>query len=156
MSWIKALSAACAAMALCVPMATADDVSVITACLRESAEAEKDAHSCVGRISEPCMQTPDGQSTQGSVACAQREMQVWDGLLNEAYTKLLTSLNTEAAEDVRKAQRIWLTLRDADCRVPYYFYEGGTIVQILGASCLLEHTADRAILIRSWRDMAQQ
>jgi uncharacterized protein YecT (DUF1311 family) len=154
MSLMRILGGALAALALNVTVAAADDTSVITGCLRQASEAGTDARACVGRVSSPCMQTPEGQSTQGTVACAQRETQIWDALLNEAYSKLLTSLNSEAAEDVRKAQRIWLTLRDADCRVPYYFYEGGTIVQVLGASCLLDHTADRAILIRSWRDMA--
>ena len=39
--------------------------------------------------------------------------------------------------------------------MPYYFYDGGTIVKILGAECERNHTADRAILIKSWREMAQ-
>lgn len=156
MKALKALTLACG-LALSAPYpAAADDASVITACLREQSEKGKDASVCVGRVAEPCMETPDGQSTQGMVACSQREEKVWDGLLNEAYQRLLKGLKPEAAEDVRKAQRIWLTLRDADCRVPYYFYNGGTIVQVLGAGCLLDHTADRAILIRSWRDMAEE
>jgi len=156
MNALRALTLACG-LIVSVPLAAAaDDASVIAACLREQSEASKDAHACIGRVAEPCMQTPDGQSTQGMVACSQREEKVWDGLLNEAYRRLLKGLKAEAAEDVRKAQRIWLTLRDADCRVPYYFYNGGTIVQVLGAGCLLEHTADRAILIRSWRDMAEE
>lgn len=156
MKALKALALACG-LALSAPYAAAaDDASVITTCLREQAEKSKDAHACIGRVAEPCMETPDGQSTPGMVACSQREMKIWDGLLNEAYQRLLKGLKPEAAEDVRKAQRIWLTLRDADCRVPYYFYNGGTIVQVLGAGCLLDHTAERAILIRSWRDMAEE
>jgi uncharacterized protein YecT (DUF1311 family) len=110
---------------------------------------------CIGRIADPCAETPDGQSTVGEVACAQKETTVWDHVLNDEYGRLLHLLKPEAAEDVRKAQRIWITSRDADCRVPYYFYEGGSIVQILGARCMLDHTAGRAILIRSWREMAQ-
>jgi uncharacterized protein YecT (DUF1311 family) len=64
-------------------------------------------------------------------------------------------LSKEAAEDVRKAQRLWVEARDADCRVPYHFYGGGTIVKTLGAECERDHTADRAILIRSWHEMAK-
>jgi uncharacterized protein YecT (DUF1311 family) len=76
-------------------------------------------------------------------------------MLNEEYGRLLPLLKEDAAEDVRKAQRIWITSRDADCRVPYYFFDGGSIVQTLGARCLLNHTAERALLLRSWREMAQ-
>ena len=65
------------------------------------------------------------------------------------------SFELGAAGDVKKAQRLWIEARDADCRVPYYFYDGGTIVKILGAECERNHTADRAILIKNWREMAQ-
>lgn len=153
MSWIKALWLA-SATALLAPVASVDDTATITACLQQMKQSGQDAHACVGRISEPCSESPEGQSTQGIVACAMRENEVWDKLLNEAYAGLLKGLKPEAVKDIRKAQRIWLTAREADCRVPYYFYEGGTIVQILGASCERDHTANRAILIRSWRDMA--
>jgi len=137
------------------PAACADDVKEVVTCVETENGAGRDAHGCIGRIADACTNTPDGQSTQGEVACAQQEAKAWDALLNEEYAALLKLMKPEAAEDIRKAQRIWLTSRDADCRVPYYFYEGGTIVGILGARCELEHTGDRALLIRSWRRMAQ-
>lgn len=135
--------------------ALADDAETIAACLATESKADRPLADCVGRVADPCAETPEGQSTVGQSACAFKEEKIWDGVLNQEYGALLKLLKPEAAEDVRKAQRIWLTLRDADCRVPYYFYEGGTIVQILGARCQLEHTADRAILMRSWHAMAR-
>ena len=137
------------------PSARADDLKDVVTCIETENGASRDAHGCIGRIADACTSTPDGQSTQGEVACAQQEAKAWDASLNEEYAALLKLMKPEAAEDIRKAQRIWLTLRDADCRVPYYFYEGGTIVSILGARCQLDHTGDRALLIRSWRRMAQ-
>ncbi len=83
------------------------------------------------------------------------ETKAWDDILNAEYQRLLSLLKPEAAGDVKKAQRLWLQARDADCRVPYYFYDGGTIVKVLGAECDRDHTADRAILIKNWREMAQ-
>lgn len=137
------------------PAASADDLKEVVTCVETENGANRDAHGCIGRIADACTNTPDGQSTQGEVACAQQETKAWDALLNEEYAALLKLMKPEAVEDIRKAQRIWLTSRDADCRVPYYFYEGGTIVGIIGARCELDHTGDRALLIRSWRRMAQ-
>jgi uncharacterized protein YecT (DUF1311 family) len=101
------------------------------------------------------MGKPEGQSTVGMVECISTETQAWDDVLNKEYRRLLPLLKNEAAEDVKKAQRLWIQARDADCRIPYYFYDGGSIVQTLGAQCVLDHTADRALLLRSWREMAQ-
>jgi uncharacterized protein YecT (DUF1311 family) len=144
------------AMPLLGTPAMAGDNEAVTACLQDARDNDRDAHACIGRIADACAETPEGQSTQGTVACNMREEKAWDALLNAEYQRLIRLLKKpEAIEDLRKAQRLWLTARDADCRVPYYFYDGGTIVQILGARCQLEHTAGRALLIRSWREMAQ-
>lgn len=151
---------ALAAITLCLlaglAPAFADDNASVTDCLQGARDKDNDAHSCIGEIADACSETPDGQSTQGTVACNMREEKAWDALLNEEYQLLIGILKKpEAVEDLRKAQRSWITQRDADCRIPYYFFDGGTIVQILGARCQLEHTAGRALLIRSWREMAQ-
>ena len=145
---------ACAAIWL-AGMAQADDTATIETCVQSESEANRDARTCKGRVSGPCMEKPEGQSTVGMVECLSTETKAWDDILNKEYSRLLPLLKTQAAEDVRKAQRLWIEGRDADCRVPYYFYDGGSIVQTLGAECVLDHTADRTILIRSWREMAQ-
>jgi len=152
---LSALLAAVAVTMVAQAPARADDGETIAACLQAERDGDRDLHGCIGRIADPCAETPEGQSTVGTVACSDREMKAWDALLNEEYQRLLGLLKPEAAEDLRKAQRLWVTSRDADCRVPYYFYGGGTMVQIVGARCQLDHTAERALLIRSWREMAQ-
>ena len=132
-----------------------DESSKISACLAEAKGDAARERTCIDRVAGPCMQKPEGQSTPGMVDCLMGETKAWDDILNAEYQRLLPLLNTEAAGDVKKAQRLWIEARDADCRVPYYFYDGGTIVKILGAECERDHTADRAILIKSWREMAQ-
>ncbi len=126
--------------------------AAIAACLNGGGS---NPHACIGVAADACAKTPDGQSTVGESKCAQDEASAWDGRLNTDYKALLGLLKPEVAEDLRKAQRIWVTSRDADCRVPYYFYDGGSIVQILGARCLMDRTAERALLIRSWLQMAK-
>jgi uncharacterized protein YecT (DUF1311 family) len=135
-----------------IASAATDGSKNIEACLRAQGAT---ARGCVGRVSGPCIDKPEGKSTVGMVECISTETEAWDNILNAEYGRLLPLLKAEAAEDVKKAQRLWVQGRDADCKVPYNFYDGGTIVQTLGAECVLNHTAGRAILINSWREMAQ-
>jgi uncharacterized protein YecT (DUF1311 family) len=67
----------------------------------------------------------------------------------------LKVLPAPAAESVRQAQRNWVALRDADCKVPYDIYEGGSMARIDSANCVLGHTAERVLQLRIWRQMAQ-
>jgi len=133
----------------------ADKNSRISLCLEEAKGDAARERTCIDRVAGPCMQKPEGQSTPGMVDCLMDETKAWDDILNAEYHRLLPLLNADAAGDVKKAQRLWIEAREADCRVPYYFYDGGTIVKILGAECARDHTADRAILIKNWREMAQ-
>lgn len=144
------------ALAMTCPLpARADDAATIGACLKSEYEAGRDAHVCIGRVSDPCLETPDAQSTVGMVDCINRETKIWDNLLNDEYGRLMKMLSAKAAEDVRKAQRIWITSRDADCAVPYEIFEGGTMAQPIAANCVLAHTANRMMQVRSWLEMVQ-
>jgi uncharacterized protein YecT (DUF1311 family) len=135
--------------------AATTDSDTISACLKSAAEGTAGARACIGQIAGPCLEKPEGQSGPGEIDCIMGETAAWDTILNAEYQRLLPLLQKEAVDDVRKAQRLWVEARDADCRVPYYFYGGGTIVKTLGAECERDHTADRAILIKQWREMAQ-
>jgi uncharacterized protein YecT (DUF1311 family) len=135
--------------------APTDDSKKISVCLEGAKGDAGRERACIDTVAGPCMKKPEGQSTPGMVDCIMGETQAWDDILNAEYNRLLPLLKGEAAGDVKKAQRLWIEARDADCRVPYYFYNGGTIVKILGAECERNHTADRAILIKGWREMAQ-
>lgn len=135
--------------------AQADDSEIIAACVQGERDAGRPPLNCVGRVSDPCLESSEGQSTAGMVACTDKETKVWDEMLNEEYGRLIGLLSSKAAEAVRQAQRDWIALRDADCKVPYEIFEGGTMAQPIAANCVLTHTADRAMQVRAWRDMAQ-
>lgn len=152
----RAIIAGLASLAwMAIASAATDGSKNIEACLQAQGATDSGARGCVGRVSGPCIDKPEGKSTVGMVECISTETEAWDNILNAEYGRLLPLLKAEAAEDVKKAQRLWVQARDADCSVPYNFYDGGTIVQTLGAECVLNHTADRAILIKSWHEMAQ-
>lgn len=135
--------------------ARGDDAETIATCMQGERDANRPVINCVGRISDPCLQLPEGQSTVGMVECIDKETKVWDGMLNREYARLLSAVNGKAAEAVRKAQRNWIALRDSDCTVPYEIFEGGTMAQPIAADCVRTHTAERAVLVRAWREMAQ-
>ena len=135
--------------------ASADDSEIIAACVQGERDAGRSPLGCVGRISDPCLESSEGQSTAGMVACSDKETKVWDEMLNDEYGRLLGLLGSKAAEAVKQAQRNWIALRDADCKVPYEIFEGGTMAQPIAANCVLTHTADRAVQVRAWREMAQ-
>lgn len=130
------------------------DAVTIRACLKTEDDAGRGGRSCVGKISDPCMKEPGGDSTVGMTMCLDREVKVWDALLNEEYKQLLAHIDDKAQKKVRAAQRSWIATRDADCEIPYALFEGGTIARPLAVQCLLDETADRALQLRSWREMS--
>jgi uncharacterized protein YecT (DUF1311 family) len=147
------LVAALVATAMLASPALAGDAETIAACLKAEHKANHDGHACIGRVSDPCLQRPGGETTVGMVQCADRETKIWDDLLNGEYQRLLGVLDGKAAASVRTAQRAWITLRDADCQVPYDLFEGGTMAQPIAANCVLNHTAQRTLQLRDWRQM---
>jgi uncharacterized protein YecT (DUF1311 family) len=137
------------------PAAQAEDPkAVITTCLDAARVANKSGRDCIGKISDPCLEGGGAESTTAMVECMHRETEIWDGLLNADYDALLKGVPAPAAASIRQAQRAWIALRDADCKVPYDIFEGGTIARIDGASCLLNHTGERVLQVRVWRQMA--
>ncbi len=86
--------------------------------------ATLDLAKLAGWHGDPNRLIADGIALPDLVA-ASAEVKVWDDLLNADYQRLLGRLGAKAEESVRQAQRAWVALRDADCRVPYEIYEGG-------------------------------
>jgi uncharacterized protein YecT (DUF1311 family) len=144
-----------ATMAIGAVPALADDADAINSCLKEAFGANTDARACIGRISNPCLEKPEKQSTHAMVACIGRETNVWDGLLNAEYQRLLGAVAGKTKDDVTMAQRHWIAQRDMDCAIPYSLFEGGTMAQPIGANCLMENTAERMLQIRAWLLMVQ-
>ena len=131
----------------------AADTETIKACLAAEHKANHDGRACIGRLSDPC-EEKSGGSTMSMLACENKEIDVWDGLLNQEYKKLLAALEDKPAEQVRAAQRLWVKLRDADCQVPDAIYDGGTMSIPIAAQCVLKRTAWRTLQMRDWWDMA--
>lgn len=87
-------------------------------------------------------QACDG-STYEIVECLKGKIAQWDKRLNIAYQQALKdAVSPKQAEQLRKAQRLWVQYRDASCE--YYALGEGTIARIETGYCSLELTQARA------------
>jgi uncharacterized protein YecT (DUF1311 family) len=134
------------------------DTAAVKACLAEKSESPS---ACIGLISDPCQEKPEGQTTDGAVACVGREEAAWDAILNERYkAELAASKETEddlkqmpdvesapVVASLKEAQRAWIAYRDAECTRRYNLYQSGTYRFDVHAACQRDLTAERAINI---------
>jgi uncharacterized protein YecT (DUF1311 family) len=82
--------------------------------------------------------------TSDMVRCLAETTEKWDKRLNTAYREALNDKEApkEQREQLRKAQRLWLQFRDANCE--YYALGEGSISRLNAGSCLLDMTKARA------------
>lgn len=130
---------------------TEADRAAISRCLEDigqaldtGADAPGSRDDCIGVASAVCLDDPSGQSTLGQVGCLARESSIWDEYLNRDYAALRDALDEKSFAHLRDTQRKWIAYRDANCQMPYVFFQGGTIARPIGAHCMLELTARRA------------
>ncbi|GFE65780.1 hypothetical protein KIN_28540 [Litoreibacter roseus] len=134
-----------------------DDLNVaeqdVRACFGDASVGET-APECLGSASGICQSHPQGQTTLGITACISAETAVWDAILNEQYgiaQQVFEARDPEISEALLKAQRAWITYRDAECGLSYTRWAGGTIRSIVHANCMMVFTAERAIELRDMR-----
>ena len=113
------------------------------------------AESCIGVVSDPCMETEEASSTNGMMDCYGRESDVWDARLNASYRERMapqtgpTNAVTDAMEarQLRKIQAAWIPFRDATCEVLYS--DGipiyGSLGRVDGVYCTMVLTARQAL-----------
>jgi uncharacterized protein YecT (DUF1311 family) len=75
--------------------------------------------------------------------CLSGEFSTADKELNAAYAKLRSRLDKEALELLTKAQKLWISLRDADCDLEAEAYKGGTAYQSIYLQCQINKTKQR-------------
>ncbi len=75
--------------------------------------------------------------------CHAERLEGWDRLLNEVYQRVIGTLDTEGEENLREAQRAWITYRDLTCRMERARYEGGSIAPMIELTCLTRLTERR-------------
>ena len=92
-----------------------------------------------------------GVSTPEMVDCLNAQAAQWDKKLNAAYKAALDAAEPKQREQLRKAQRLWVQYRDANCT--YYSLGEGSIARVQAAECLRGMTEKRAKELQNGSDM---
>ncbi|MFC6387748.1 lysozyme inhibitor LprI family protein [Methylorubrum zatmanii] len=123
---------------------SAKETATIVSCLESALGADKQL-ACINLVARPCRGTQDGATTLGAGVCIDREVQIWDTLLNQNYRRLMAVLNDEGKNDLKTTQQTWLRFRNQACHWPYPAYQGGTFAGTLSGECFMTKTAIRTI-----------
>jgi len=105
-------------------------------------------------LADPCAKRPGTESTAGQVACADRELAVWDDILNETFRRLRDKLDEDQKIKLRDMQRAWIDSRDRTCAFYWDFYQG-TMASPMTAFCANRETARRALFLLGFLDDAE-
>lgn len=80
-------------------------------------------------------QCKDAVSTKDMQDCVDAEWKKADAELNHTYQETLKKLKPDAADLLKKAQRAWITYRDAHCDAEYKMWQGGTAAGVALVQC---------------------
>jgi len=130
----------------------AADSNAIQDCVKTNTPPDKDWESCIGRVSNKCLD--DAKSTADQNACIDRERKVWDDILNETYRRLREKLDQDQQVKLRDMQRAWLTSREKTCAFYWDFYQG-TMASPMTSSCVNRETARRALFLLGFLNEAE-
>ena len=83
-------------------------------------------------------------------ACAYRDYEAVDKVLNEKYKALMASLPPAQQKYLRQEQRAWLKKRDPQCKAEAKDSEGGSIWPLLFYGCLQAATERRTNEFKQW------
>jgi uncharacterized protein YecT (DUF1311 family) len=128
---------------------TAGDVAAVQNCLKSPRGKELHGERCIGVVAEPCRKR--ARSTADSNTCADRELAVWDMMLNDVYGRLGKHLDEEQKTKARDMQRAWIGSRDKTCDF-YWDYFQGTMASPMGSYCSVRETARRTMFLKFFLD----
>jgi uncharacterized protein YecT (DUF1311 family) len=114
-------------------------------CLASKKPLLKHGYACIGQFSGACLGHAENQTTAGMERCYLDEYRAWDVLLNRYFKDLSKGRN---GAELQQIQRAWIIYRDRKCTYFHLHYAGGSMARWLGAQCMMDTTARRAIELR--------
>jgi uncharacterized protein YecT (DUF1311 family) len=130
----------------------ARDVATVQDCLKSQRGRDSWGERCIGVVVDPCRRR--ARSTADENACADRELRVWDDILNESYRRLGQHLDDDQKAKARDMQRTWIENRDKTCAF-YWDYYHGTMASPMGSYCQVRETARRAMFLKFFMEEAE-
>ena len=115
----------------------------IQSCIKSKPNVED---GCIGIVSDPCLNRDETKSTADQNACIDRELAVWDDILNETFRRLREKLDDAQKAKLRDMQRAWIASKEKTCGFYWDFYQG-TMASPMAAACMNRETARRALFL---------
>ena len=131
---------------------SARDVAAVQDCLKSQRGRDLKGERCIGVVVDPCLKR--ARSTADQNACADRELRVWDDILNETYRRLGQHLDDDQKGKARDMQRSWIETRDKTCAF-YWDYFQGTMASPMSSYCNVRETARRAMFLKFFLDESE-
>ena len=132
---------------------TDDDWANMQTCLEMAREAGGSGATCIGTVSDPCLDLPGNSSTVMMGACLDKEATMWDELLNSHYGELKSNLDKAQFAALQASQRAWIDMRDKTCEFEASLWNGGTGAGPAAIGCFMRETGQRATFLGSMLDM---
>jgi uncharacterized protein YecT (DUF1311 family) len=130
----------------------ARDVAAVQGCLKSQRGRDLKGERCIGVVADPCLKR--ARSTADQNACADRELRVWDDILNETYRRLGQRFDDDQKAKARDMQRAWIENRDKTCAFYWDFFQG-TMASPMSSYCNVRETARRAMFLMFFMDEAE-
>jgi len=130
----------------------ARDAAAVQDCLKSQRGRDLSGERCIGVVVDPCRKR--ARSTADQNACADRELRVWDDILNETYRRLAQRLDDDQKAKARDMQRAWIENRDKTCAFYWDFFQG-TMASPMSSYCNVRETARRAMFLIFFMDEAE-
>lgn len=118
---------------------------VIESCLESKASGGESQTQCLGLTMTTCLAFDSNQTTTGSVLCAAGEEAGWAAILNDAVERTRAKMDEGQRSALQKSQELWLAHRQASCGLWFEVFRGGSLARQIGADCIREATARRAL-----------
>ena len=127
------------------------DSAAIEKCIRAKSKVGRNwlTETCIGVIANTCAK--DDGTDREVIDCYDRELAVWDEMLNKSYQTLLKALDKEQQDQLRDMQRAWMESRDKTCEFLYHYF-GGIMANPMIAACKSRATGRQALYLRGLAD----
>jgi uncharacterized protein YecT (DUF1311 family) len=111
----------------------------------------QDAKDRIDKNLDACLNSPAGASTVGQSECAARAYAGWDAALNQAYEKLMKTLDPAARELLRASERQWLNFVTAEKKFQASWgKQQGTLGGVSAALANVDIVKSRALTLRNY------
>ena len=129
----------------------AKDSAAIEKCVKAKTGRHLAWEGYIGVISERCSKDEGSLTDRQVIDCYDRELAVWDDMLNKSYQATLKALDTDQQDKLREMQRAWITSRNKTCEFLYDYFQG-TMANPMIAACKARVTGRQALYLRGFAE----